>query len=94
MVRIKAESEADVSDGEGASPFNMNHKKPSETGGIPQPKNSRYNKRNEEWPSHSIEQPDDPQNANPKNTPGSDIVLPKIVAGRASVTSNFSDELL
>ena len=116
MVRIKAESEADVSDGEvydgdGASrsiglnhrkpsdngsmgSIPMNHKKPSDLGGKPQPMNARYDKKNEEWPSHSIELPDDPQNANPRHNPQSDIMLPKIAAGRASVTSQFSDELL
>ena len=103
MVRIRQESEANVSDdsivndGDGASrSIGLDHRRPSDKRAYPQSKVSRYDeKSNEGWPSHSIQQQEDPQNANPKKTPGSDIpVLPKIAAGRASVASNFSDELL
>ena len=103
MVRIRQESEANVEDdsivneGDGASrSIGLDHRRPGGEGDNPQSKLSRYDeKSNEGWPSHSIQQPDDPQNANPKKTPGSDIpALPKIAAGRASVASNFSDELL
>ena len=105
MVRIRQESEANVeddsivNDGDGASrSIGLDHRRPSDKGANPLSK-SRYDrhdeKSNEGWPSHSIQQPDDPQNANPKKAQGSDIpVLPKIAAGRASVASNFSDELL